>query len=184
MIEAETGGQALLTVVLKDGAAGEAVSAAVIDAAGAAIAGSPFALVDRGGGLYSATIASPAEGDYSIRFSTTDPQREVVSEQLRVRPPVAEAILTETLASFIAPGTVGEALIIAGAQGGLAVRIDALSYDANDRPLTFRVRIFPDTATANASTPGGTGEGEILTLFETATHIDANRWQSLVRGRV
>lgn len=64
---------------------------------------------------------------------------------------------------------------------GENVRDDVLSYDANARPLTFRRRIFPTKALADASTPGGAGEGEIVTVVGAATHFDAARWETLLR---
>lgn len=67
---------------------------------------------------------------------------------------------------------------------GENVRDDVLSYDpVTFRPLTFRRRIFPDAATAASSTPGGTGEGEIATITGAATHLDASRWETLLRTR-
>jgi len=181
LIEAEVSGTVLLTLALKDGSTGESPLATVKDSAGVPIAGSPFALTDEGSGLYQAVFAAPAEGDYSVLFETSG--FETVSEQLRVRDPIDEQVWGATLASFIDPGSTGEALIIAGGQGGLNARVDALAYDANDRPTSFRVRIFPDATTAGASTAGGTGEGEIVTLTETGTWIDAVKWQSLLRVR-
>ena len=181
MIEAETGGDVLLTLALKDGSTGEAPTAQVVDDTGTPIAGSPFAMSDRGDGLYQATLTAPASGDYSVLFETSG--FETVSEQLRVRAPIVDQILDEPAALHITAGTIGEALVLAGGHAGLQVRDDALTYDANNRPLSLRRRIFPDAATANASTPGGTGEGEIVTLTIDATHIDAARWQSLLRRR-
>jgi hypothetical protein len=98
-------------------------------------------------------------------------------------PSIADYVLEEPVADHYAAGSVGEALLLAAGHAGLAVRDDALTWDANDRPLGFRRRIFPDSATAAASTPGGTGEGEIATIIVDASHVTAARWESLLRRR-
>ena len=92
-----------------------------------------------------------------------------------------DAIFDESLAGHLATGTAGQALAAAFGNAGGNVRDDALTYDANDRPLTLRRRIFPDAATANASTPGGVGEGELMTVTISATQIDAAKWETLLR---
>ncbi len=96
---------------------------------------------------------------------------------------IADAVMDEPAADHVMAGSIGEAILLASGHAGLHVRDDALTWDANDRPLGFRRRIFPDRATAEASTPGGTGEGEIATILVDATHITAARWESLLRRR-
>lgn len=64
---------------------------------------------------------------------------------------------------------------------GQNVRDDVLTYDANSRPIALRRRIFASAADALASTPGGVGEGEILTITGSALHFDAARWETLLR---
>ena len=92
-----------------------------------------------------------------------------------------DAIFDESLAGHLGAGTAGQALAAAFGNAGGNVRDDALTYDANDRPLTLRRRIFPDAATANASTPGGVGEGELITVTMSAIQIDAAKWETLLR---
>ena len=92
-----------------------------------------------------------------------------------------DAIFDESLSGHLGAGTAGQALAAAFGNAGGNVRDDALTYDANNRPLTLRRRIFPDAATANASTPGGVGEGEIITVTISATQIDAAKWETLLR---
>ena len=92
-----------------------------------------------------------------------------------------DAIFDEPLAGHLGTGTAGQALAAAFGNAGGNVRDDALTYDANDRPLTLRRRIFPDAATASASTPGGIGEGEVITVTIAATQIDAAKWETLLR---
>ena len=96
---------------------------------------------------------------------------------------IAGAVWDAVANDHITAGSAGEALKTAFAQAGGAVRDDALTYDTNDRPLVIRRRIFPDAATATASTPGATGEGEIMTFTYNATHSSPARWESLVRRR-
>jgi len=92
-----------------------------------------------------------------------------------------DAIWDEALTGHLGASTAGQALMAALGNAGGNVRDDALTYDGNNRPLTLRRRIFPDAATANASTPGGIGEGEILSVTITAAHVDAAQWQTLLR---
>ena len=92
-----------------------------------------------------------------------------------------DAIFDESIAGHLATGTAGQALAAAFGNAGGNVRDDALTYDANNRPLTLRRRIFPDAATANASTPGGVGEGELITVTMSAVQIDAAKWETLLR---
>jgi len=61
------------------------------------------------------------------------------------------------------------------------IRDDALTFNASSKLLTARRRVFPDKATADASTAGGAGEGEIATFNVTATHASATQWESLLR---
>jgi hypothetical protein len=96
---------------------------------------------------------------------------------------IADAIWDEAIQEHIATGSAGEALLAAFAQAGGHVRDDALTYDGNDRPTAFRRRVFPDAATAAASTAGATGEGEIMTFTVSAAHISAEQWQTLLRRR-
>jgi hypothetical protein len=131
--------------------------------------------------------ASCTDGTIAIRGTgnLTDNSAGVTVERAAFLslPAIADYVLEEPVADHYAAGSVGEALLIAAGHAGLAVRDDALSWDANDRPLGFRRRIFPDSATAAASTPGGTGEGEIATIIVDASHVNAARWESLLRRR-
>jgi hypothetical protein len=186
-----TGEDLLLELQTDDELAGLFPQVSIFDGAGSVFVG-PLNLADRGGGLYQVDWSSPTAGQFSARFltytnvgHTVRSDHEPVVEHLRVEDwkGVVDAILSETAADHIVSGSVGEALLIASAHAGLHVRDDALTYDANNRPLTLRRRIFADKTGAEASTAGGTGEGEIITLTIDASHIDAARWQSLLRRR-
>jgi hypothetical protein len=179
MIQAETGSDVLLTLALKDGSVGESPTAQVLDDAGVAIAGSPFALVDRGDGLYQATFAAPAVGDYSVLFETTG--FETVSEQLRVRAPVADQVLDEALSGHASAGSVGEALLAAAGHAGLHAVLDggdgapSIPHDLNNQLTAARLRIFGDKAAADAATLGAAdgADGELLRLFVDAATYNA-----------
>lgn len=62
-------------------------------------------------------------------------------------------------------GSFGEAVrTVLGVAGKSNMRIDLMVYDVNGFLTSARIRLFPNSATASASTSGGTGEGEILTM--------------------
>lgn len=132
--------------------------------------------------------ASCTAGTVAIRgignlTENQDPAVVVERKAYLSLPVIADAVWDEAVQQHLTVGTAGEAIASIFAHSGGHVRDDALTYDANNRPLTLRRRVFPDAATAAASTPGGTGEGEIMTFSIDATHIDAARWQSLLRRR-
>lgn len=193
MSEGLVGSPVLVELVLDDRASGLYPRARVIDKTGAQV--SPvlnLAEAPAWSGLYQAEWLTPSAGDFSVVFEvwmdagyTIAADYDAAVEHLRVLDPddAVDNILDAALAGHLTAGTVGEALKIAFAEGGGATRDDALTWDANDRPLTMRRRIFPDAATAAASTPGGTGEGEVITLTVSASHVTASRWQSLLRRR-
>lgn len=170
-------GQALiLELSLVDRSATKFPRARVFNAAGSLVAG-PFSLTAVAGaaGLYKATWTPGAAGYFVAFFDVFDDAGftipapyDVASEPVRIH------ALQQDLSFQKLLGHSGE-----------NVRDDVLAYDGlTNRPLTFRRRIFPDAATAAASTPGGTGEGEILTVTGTATHFDAARWETLLRTAV
>lgn len=130
-----------------------------------------------------------SEGYTSARATNLDNLDVAVStraapgDAMDLNSTAVDAIWDELITGAAPAGSAREALLLAAGDGGLNVRDDALTYDGNDRPLTLRRRIFADAATANASTPGGTGEGEIATVTISATHVTASQWQSLLRTK-
>lgn len=151
----------------------------------------PVALSHISDGFYSAT-ASAVVGVYdvvieiyndAIHTILSDYQPSTETVVVEDWADTANAVLSADVNSNLNPGTVGEMLASLAGEVGLHVRDDALAYDTNDRPLSFRRRIFPDAATAASSTPGGTGEGEIITINVNATHSSASRWSTLLRTR-
>jgi len=119
--------------------------------------------------------------DTSTNLDATISSRAAPGDLMGLDPAAIDAIWSEVITPHIGPGSAGQALLMALGNAGGQVRDDALTYDANDRPLTLRRRIFPDAATANASTPGATGEGELVTVTISATHVDAAQWSTLLR---
>jgi hypothetical protein len=63
-------------------------------------------------------------------------------------------------------GSFGEAVkLLLGSIGKANYRIDNMVYNPTTSfMLSCRIRVFPDSATASASTPGGVAEGEIYTM--------------------
>jgi hypothetical protein len=162
----------LLELGLSDRAA-KHPQVAILNTAGSPVAG-PLDMVGIGTppGLYHASWAVPVVGQFTAWFNVyADPAHTILAPY----EPVVEHIRVQELG----PDQSFRKLL---AHHGENVRDDVLTYDgATGRPLTFRRRIFPDAATANLSTPGGAGEGEIATITGTAIHIDSTKWSSLLR---
>ncbi len=149
-----------LSLTLLDGDTGMFPQAHVYDSAGSSVAGSPFDLTHVALGRYTNTAFTPtAEDIYTALFITYTNAGHTSESAVHGR--VEESYDVKAIEEF--------------------VRDDALTFDANNKLLTARRRIFPTAALANASTPGGTGEGEISTFDVTATHTDATKWESLLR---
>lgn len=196
MIQGEPAVPLLLELVVTDRASGLYPRARIVDDSGAQI-GSPVDLVEAVAftGLYQGLWPSPLAGDYSAAFEvytdagfTTLSDHEPGLEHVRIRDPAVDladaavdAIWDEVLTGHLTDQTAGRALFAAGGMAGLYIRDDAVTYDVNDRPIKVRRRWFATAAAAAASTPGGTGEGEVLTIEGDATHISPTKWQSFLR---
>ena len=186
MIEVEAASAVLLELALKDGSVNFYPRAEVYDSASSLVTTVNLAHV--AGGLYQGTLPAQAVGQYSVIFLTySDPGHttlagfERVSEHIQWVLTVGERVWTEAILAHVSAGSAAEALFSAFGNAGGNVRDDALAYDGNSRPVTLRRRIFPNAATANASTIGGTGEGEIITVTISAAHVDATKWSTLLR---
>ena len=180
MIEVETGGTALVELGLKDANAGKFPQVNVLDSSGTPIAGSPFDLTHTADGMYQTTFTAPAKGSYSMYFEVYDDaphstlsDYELATEHLRIH-----SIWDEDLTSHVLDKSAGLAAIISDWP---YVRYDLLTVDANSRPLTMRRRYFATSILLAASTAGGTGEGEFLTMDLDATHVSAAVWQSMTQ---
>lgn len=196
MIQGEPGVPLLLSLMLDDGQSGRYPRAKIIDSDGIQV-GSPIDLTEAVAfsGLYQGEWATPVSGDYAAAFEvysdagyTTLADYVLTSDHIRIRSnsvdlnaTAIDAIWDEVLSGHLADGSAGRSLFAAGGMAGLYIRDDAVTYDSNDRPTKVRRRWFTTSAAAQASTPGGTGEGEVLTVEGDATHISASRWQSLLR---
>lgn len=196
MIQGEPGIPLLLELMLVDRTSSVYPRARIIDDAGSQI-GSPIDLSPAPGfsGLYQGQWLIPVAGDFSAAFEVFQDagysalaDYEPTVEHIRIREPAVDlsaaavdSIWDELLSSHLIDGSAGRALFASGGMAGLHIRDDAVTYDVNDRPTKVRRRFFTSAASAAASTPGGTGEGEVLTIEGDATHISATKWQSLLR---
>lgn len=168
-----------LALVVEDGATTLFPVARVFSSAGAPV-GSPIDLLHVSAGFYLASFIVPAAEKYVVRYDifadalhTQDlSSRRGKGEDLIIADidtvfgaAVADAVWDAPRAAHGIVGSFGEALrTIFGVSAKANFRIDDMVYDAQAFLLTARLRVFPDATTAAASTPGGTGEGEIHTL--------------------
>ena len=170
MIEAVVGQALRLELSLTDRVTTRFPRAIVYNELNAAIATIDLAHV--ADGLYAGSWTPTTTGQRSIHYTTfsdvprtsVDATYESVVDHLVVRALDQDVSFQKIL------GHLGE-----------NIRDDVLTYDANNRPLTFRRRLFATKAAAMASTPGGVGEGEIFTVLGSATHFDVARWETLLR---
>lgn len=171
MREGIVGAAVLLELSLTDRAVGKFPRVRILDSAGLVVTLVPL-VATADAGTYSATWTPGAAGQYT---AVMDVYTDAGFTILDVYERVADNIRVRVLE----PDTVFQKLL---GYSGENVRDDVLSYDLiTNRPLTFRRRIFANAAAAAASTPGGTGEGEIATVTGSATHFDAARWETLLR---
>lgn len=196
MLQGEPGSPLLLELMVVDRNAAVYPRARIIDEDGSQV-GLPIDLsaAPSFSGLYQGQWLSPVAGDFSVTFEVySDAARTILADyepsidHLRIRDPAVDlssaavdSIWDELLSSHLIDGSAGRALFASGGMAGLHIRDDAITYDANDRPTKVRRRFFTSASAASSSTPGGTGEGEVLTIEGDATHISSTRWQSLLR---
>lgn len=83
---------------------------------------------------------------------------------------VAQAVWGALTGSHVASGSFGRLLrVLASVAGKQFFRLDNIVYNTQGFMTQGRLRIFPDSASASASTPGGTGEGELEVISLAAT---------------
>jgi len=177
----------LLELALADEATGLFPTASIYDIDGALV-GSTLSMVDNGNGRYRANT-SLTSGYFTVTYlvftdsnhTTRSPDHLIAIESITSEDPAR--LLDVDLTTHTSIGSVGEALLSAFAQAGGHVRDDTISFDANNRPTAFRRRVFATALSASSSTAGATGEGEIMTFTIDASHISADKWQSLLRRR-
>ncbi len=170
MIEGIVATPLLLEVALSDGAAASFPRVRLYDSLGVLV--TTVDAVHVANGLYRATWTPFASGDYAAHFIVyTDAGHTALDATY-------DRVVDHVLVRKLDQDTVFQKLL---GHLGENVRDDVLSYDGNNRPLSFRRRIFATKAAAIASTPGGTGEGEIFTVVGSALHFDAAKWETLVR---
>lgn len=196
MIQGEPNVPILLSLQLDDGRRGKYPRVKIMDTDGVQV-GSPIELNESIAfdGLYQGLWTTQSAGDFTAGYEVFDDEDHLVlsdyilaAENIRVRLNAVDltsnavsAIWDEVLSGHLSDGSAGRSLFASGGMAGLHVRDDAINYDSNDRPTKVRRRWFATSEAAQASTPGGTGEGEVLTVEGDATHISASRWQSLLR---
>lgn len=172
MLIGYTGVAVTLRLVLGDRTVDKYPRARVCDSSGV-IVGSAINMTAVGSfsGLYTCTFTPAAAGQFTVMFDVysdsghTTLVYEPAIEPLRVYDLDLDTVLGRLL------GHAGE-----------NVRDDVLTTDpVTGQPLTFRRRLFATKAAANASTPGGTGEGEIATFTCSATYSDAIHWDTFLR---
>jgi len=177
----------LLQLALANEASGFYPLAYIYDANGTLV-GSAIPMTDGGGGLYH-TTATLTTGYFTVKYlvytdvnhTARSPDHLIAVESITSENPAR--LLDIDLTTHTNVGSVGEAILSAFAQAGGHVRDDTITFDANNRPTAFRRRVFATEATAAASTAGATGEGEIMTFTIAASHLSADKWQSLLRRR-
>ena len=171
-----------VSLTLEDGNTGQYPNVQLIDSTGALI-GSPVDLDHAHDGTYVGVIpALPATlGYYHLHFAVWADVSRTISSSVYSRDneilliqtqanDIAAAVWEEALADHIAAGTMGQAMsVLLGISAKSNMRFDNAVYDSNGFMTSARMRVFPDSATASASTQGGTGEGEIFTLQLTGT---------------
>lgn len=167
-----------LTVTLEDGDASQFPQARVYNEAGTQV-GSSVNLTHVFGGTYLTTFtvpSSPAGGQkYTANITVySDAGHTIVSTtygrtELLINADAAFLVRDVSLsAPAVVAGSLGEG-ILGALNAKVAYRLDVLTRDANGFATTARLRIFPSQALAAASTPGATGEGEIITVPLTGT---------------
>ena len=171
-----------VSLTLEDGNTGQYPNVQLVDSTGSLI-GSPVNLDHAHDGTYVGVIpALPAStGYYHLHFAVwTDVSRTVASsiygrdnETLLIQTQTADIagqVWEENLADHLVSGTMGHAIaLLKGISAKSNMRFDNAVYDSNGFMTSARIRVFADSTSASASTPGGTGEGEIFTLQLTGT---------------
>lgn len=171
-----------LTLVLEDGNAGVFPEAKVHDEAGTLVA--TIHLTHVAGGLYRSTFIVPSAEKFSVLYT-------VFIDALRTVPSIvygrakdviiadvpgssssalAAAVWDELRLPHAVPGSFGEAVrVLLGSQGKANARWDHMVYDSNGHMTSARIRVFPTAALAQASTNGGSAQGETHTITITSS---------------
>jgi hypothetical protein len=162
----------LLRLCLGDRNTGRFPRVRIVNSAGSVV-GSAIDMTAVAGvdGLYTATWVPTDAGQYTAMFDVysdaghTTLVYDATMEPVRIYEVEPDAAIGRLLG-----------------HSGENVRDDVLTTDpTTGAPLTFRRRLFASKAAAEASTEGGTGEGEIATLTCTAEYSDAIHWSTLLR---
>ena len=166
-----TPGAVSLSLTVGDGNTGVFPRARVYNEANALIDTVDMAHLALGRYVGSTTVTS---GQFTVHYLVyTDVARTTVSQYYQADQDVivtdsAENVWEVARSGSGAAGTFGEAMkLMLGSIGKANYRIDNMVYDANSFMTSCRLRVFPDQATASASTPGGVAEGELYEITVT-----------------
>jgi hypothetical protein len=171
-----------LTLVLEDGNAALFPEAKVYNEVGTLVG--TVTLVHVSGGLYRGTFAVPTAEKFSVVYTVfVDALRTIPSsvygrakDVIVADAPASSASLLsaavwdEARSGHAVPGSFAEALrVLVGSQGKANARWDQMLYDANGHMTSARIRVFPTAAIAQASTNGGSGQGESHSITITSS---------------
>lgn len=164
-ILANVGETVPITLVLEDGNTAQFPQAEIYDEAGSATP-TTVNLTHVANGYYRGTYAVTTAEKQTIVFVVYSDAGHTTESSVYSRTTdilVSDAIWDAPRAGVA--GSFGEALqALLGIAGKANVRMDNFTYDVNGFLTSTRMRVFSSSAAASASTDGGTGEGEILTV--------------------
>lgn len=173
LIIATAGDSVTLSLVLGDGGTGMYPTAYVYDEAGSLDATVDLSHTSLGRYAGSFTVGSGRFFAHYVVYS--DAGRTTVSplyqaDQDTITTELASQVWDAPRSGVTVAGSMGEAVrLMLGSIGKANYRIDNAVYDANSFMTSCRLRVFPDSATATASTAGGSGEGELYTVTVSGT---------------
>lgn len=190
MLLGRVGQSKLLELTLSDQDTGKFPQAEIYNSSGSLV--TTINLTHVAKGQYQGAWASPTLGSFSILYlvyneaghttrSTHEPGSDLLDVLTFSVDTIPGQVWEELKASHVTSGSFGEAVRFVLGHMGHFVVDEELTHDANNRPLTMRRRIFTNSTDVANATPGGSGEGEILTLTFSAAHLDAQRMQ-IFRG--
>jgi hypothetical protein len=160
-----------LTLTLETGLATLFPRAQLLDPVGAAV-GAPVALTPVAGqdGTYIASITLPSTaGHYTVRYNvytdagfTSLSTLDLPTEETIVLADVATDVWRVLRNVTVPSGSYGEAMkALLGISGKANYRIDKMTYAPNRFLQNAKLRVFPDEATATASTSRASGNNDL-----------------------
>ncbi len=164
-ILANVGETVPITLVLEDGNTAQFPQAEIYDEAGGATP-TTVSLTHVANGYYRGTYSVTSAEKQTIVFIVYSDAGHTTESSVYTRSTdvlISDAIWDAQRAGV--SGSFGEAVqALLGIAGKSNVRMDLFVYDANGFLTSARMRVFANSTAASASTAGGSGEGEILTV--------------------